>query len=138
MYSIKDGREQYLVRDTWYLVHNMAAALLLLAVSIAAGHHSCCSTSALLFRLNLSHRLQTKQIPVKAIPNEEKITIRDLVVVNRDFFFHDSRQKDHESRHDFFPKKNKITIRNTLSWFDICLIKALRNPSRTNGIRTPV
>ena len=84
----------------------MAAALLLLPVSIAAGHHSCCSTSALLFRLNLSHRLQTKQIPVKAIPNEEKITIRDLVV-NRDFFFtiHDKKITNHDM--NFFPKKIK-------------------------------
>ena len=44
-----------MVRHTWYLVLNMAAALLLLPVSTAAGPHSCCSTSALLFWLNLSH-----------------------------------------------------------------------------------
>ena len=41
--------------------------------------------------------------PVRAIPNEEKkITIRDLFVVNRDFFLSRFKTKDHESRHDFF------------------------------------
>ena len=40
------------VPGTWYLVHNMAAALLL-PVSIAAGQHSS-SPSALLCRLNIS------------------------------------------------------------------------------------
>ena len=35
---------------------------------------------------------------IRAIPNEEKITIRDIFVVNRVFSCHDSRQKDHESR----------------------------------------
>jgi len=37
-----------------------------------------------------------------------------------------------------FPKKNKITIRDILSWLETCLIKALRNPRRTKGIRRPV
>ena len=72
---------------------------------------------------------------------KKKITIRDLFVVNRDFYCHDSQQKDHESRHEFFklfPNKNKITIRDILSSLDIGLIKALRNPRRTNGIRKPV
>ena len=31
----------------------------------------------------------------------KKITIRDLFIVNRDFFCHDSRQNDRESRHEF-------------------------------------
>ena len=33
---------------------------------------------------------------------KKKIMIRDLFVVNRDKKSHDSRQKDHKSRHDFF------------------------------------
>ena len=36
---------QYVIPGTWYLVHNMAAALLLLPVSIAAGQAAqhCCA-----------------------------------------------------------------------------------------------
>ena len=70
-----------------------------------------------------------------------KNTIRDLFVVNRDFFatIHDKKITNHHIIFlKLFPKKNKITIRDILSWLDTCLIKALRNPRRTNGIRRPV
>ena len=37
-----------------------------------------------------------------------------------------------------FLTKKKNTIRGVLLWLDVCLIKALRNPRRTNGMRWPV
>ena len=55
-----------MIPGTWYLVHNIAAALLLLPVSIAAGQRS--SSTALLCRLHLSQTLQTKSQQV--CPNE--------------------------------------------------------------------
>ena len=69
---------------------------------------------------------------------KKKITTRDLLVVNHVFFCHDwfmtKRSRD-MNFWSFSVKKKKITIRDILSWLDICLIKALRNPHRTNAIR---
>ena len=62
----------------------------------------------------------------RAIPRK-KITIRDVFVVSCFFFV---------TNHDmnFF----SFSLKKIKSWLDICLIKALRNPHRTNGIRRPV
>ena len=65
------------------------------------------------------------------------VAIHDIVI----FFvaIHDKNITNHDIIFFFlFPKKKKITIRDILSWLDICLIKALRNPRRTNGVRRPV
>ena len=75
-----------------------------------------------------------------AIPNEKKtkfviflswivifyVTIQDKKITNHDINFL-----------SFFRQKKK-KIRDMSSWLDICLIKALRNPRCTNGIRRPV
>ena len=45
--------------------------------------------------------------------------------MNRVFFCHDSRQKDHELRQEVlsFPPQQEITIRDILSWIDIFMIR---------------
>ena len=77
---------------------------------------------------------------------KKKIAIRDMFVVNRDFFFFLSR---------FTAKRSRITARFFLAFFSlkkkknrdsshfvvarfIRLIKALRNTRGANGIRRPV
>ena len=58
----------------------------------------------------LFEKAKIREIFIRAIPNEEKKHVIVFVVKNLDFFCHDSRQKDHESRHGIFslvPEKIK-------------------------------
>ena len=71
---------------------------------------------------------------------KKKITIRDIFVANRVFFLLTIDDKDHDSHMIFssFPPPQKVAIRDIPSRLDMCLIKALRNPRGTNGIRRPL
>ena len=75
------------VSCTWYLVYMKTS-------------HVCGVPKNEKMRGN--HTVGTEQDGLRAIPNDIKVTIRDFFVVNRDFFCPDSRQKSHESRHEFF------------------------------------
>ena len=73
---------------------------------------------------------------------KKKTTIRDLYVVNRDYFL--SRFTTQKiTNHDmisfrFSINKSKHGSRHFVVARYICLIKAQRDPCRTNGIRRPV
>ena len=78
---------------------------------------------------------------IRAIPNEEKN--HDSWSFCREPWFFLSRFTTKISRittwfFSFSPPKIKSRFETFLSWLDICLIKALRNSHRTNGIRRPV